>query len=70
MSDDNTPNGIQIQGTEAFKIAQAIYHAVTGKTEKLSKNYTENFRITIEDILQLHAKCEQMCGQWTIIEKK
>ena len=62
-------NNVIIQSTEAFKIAQAIYSAVTGKTEKLSKIFSDNYKITEADILQLHAKCEQMCTQWNVLSK-
>lgn len=68
MSQSDPPNGIIIQGSEAYKIAQAVYHSVTGKTETVSKRFSDNYKITLEDIQQLHAKCEQMCSQWTVLE--
>lgn len=61
--------GFMIQGTEAFKVAQALYNAVTGKTENLSKRFSENYLIGINDILQLHAKIGQMCAQWNVVDK-
>lgn len=61
--------GFMIQGTESFKIAQALYNTVTGKTEKLSKRFSENYKIGMNDVFQLHAKFEQMCAQWNVIEK-
>jgi hypothetical protein len=61
--------GFMIQGTEAFKIAQALYNSVTGKTESLSKRFSENYKIQMNDIFQLHMKIGQMCAQWNVIEK-
>lgn len=60
--------GFMVKGSQAFKIAQALYNTVTGKTEKLSKRFSENYKIEINDIIQLHAKVEQMCAQWNVIE--
>jgi len=68
MSEINSPAGFLVEGTEAFKIAQSVYHAVTGKTEKLSKSFSQNFRVTMDDIQQLHEKFVQVSGQWRIIE--
>lgn len=61
--------GFLIQGSEAFKVAQALYNTVTGKTEKLSKRFSEHYRIGLNDIFQLHSKIDQMCAQWTVIDK-
>jgi len=60
--------GFMIQGTEAFKVAQALYNTVTGKTEKLSKRFSENYKIGLNDVIQLHSKIGQMCAQWNVIE--
>ncbi len=68
VSSDQAP-GFLIQGGEAYKIAQALYHVVTGKTETVSKQFTDNYRVTLDDLKQLQAKLEQMCTQWTIIER-
>lgn len=66
---EEKPEGFVIHGagTEPFKIAQALYHAVTGKTESISKQFSENYQITFDDLKQLHAKFEQMCSQWKMI---
>lgn len=64
---EERPNGFLVQGSEAYKIAQAIYHTVTGKTESISKQYSENYKINLDDIRQLNAKCIQMCAQWNVI---
>jgi hypothetical protein len=69
MTQSEAPNGFLIQGSEAYKIAQAVYHTVTGKTETVSKRFSENYKIGFEDIKQLHAKCTQMCTQWEVIEQ-
>lgn len=66
-SRDEAP-GFLIQGGEAYKLAQALYHVVTGKTETLSKQFSDNYRVTLDDLKQLHAKLDQMCTQWTVIE--
>ncbi|VAW81252.1 hypothetical protein MNBD_GAMMA12-1539 [hydrothermal vent metagenome] len=68
MTQSESPNSFLIQGSEAHKIAQAVYYSVTGKTEKLTKAFSDNYKITFEDIQQLHSKCEQMCTQWNVIE--
>ncbi|MBK1884563.1 hypothetical protein JIN85_19260 [Luteolibacter pohnpeiensis] len=58
-----------VDESDRFKIAQAIYSAVTGKTEKLSRTYSKDYLITLDDIQQLHLKCQQACGQWTVLNK-
>lgn len=70
MSDNCSPQpaGIILQSADAFKIAQAVYNVVTGKTEKLSQLYDKNFKIDRASLTQLHAKLSQMRGQWQIIE--
>lgn len=68
MPQSESPKGFMIQGSEAHQIAQAVYYSVTGKTEKLTKAFSDNYKITFEDIQQLHAKCGQMCTQWNVIE--
>tara|TARA_B110001469_G_C9571435_1_gene283345 strand:- start:99 stop:1088 length:990 start_codon:yes stop_codon:yes gene_type:complete len=64
------PNtAIEVDDGDRFKIAQAIYNSVTGKTEKLSRSFGKNYIITADDIKQLHMKCEQACSQWEILQK-
>ncbi|MCP4179739.1 MAG: hypothetical protein GY756_18425, partial [bacterium] len=55
--------------SDAYKVLQNLYHIVTRKTEKITKNFSDNYKITIEEIQQLHLKCVQMCEQWEIINK-
>lgn len=62
-------SGVMVNSSEAFQIAQALYHSVTGKAEKLSKRFSENYKIELNDIIQLHNKMMQMCVQWHVIEK-
>ncbi|WP_394211055.1 hypothetical protein [Psychrobacter piscatorii] len=42
------------------KIYQAIYHQITGRTEKISKNYKNNLLIDFEEVKQLHKKILQL----------
>ena len=62
-------SAIVIDDAEHFKIAQAIYSAATGKTEKLSKSYSKNYMIRRPDLQQLHSKCQQACSQWNVLQK-
>lgn len=63
----NEGNGLILTSAENFKIAQALYHIITGKTEKTTKLYKSNYHITFEDIEQLYAKLTQMLTQWEIL---
>jgi hypothetical protein len=58
-----------VDESDRFKIAQAIYNSVTGKTEKLTRTYSKDYLIGLDDIRQLHMKCQQACGQWTVLNK-
>jgi hypothetical protein len=60
---------ITVDPADRFKLAQAIYNAVTGKTEKLSRAYMQDFLVTGADFEQLHAKCEQASSQWRVLQK-
>lgn len=44
----------------SFKVYQDIYHHITGKTEQISKKYSENLLIEFSDIEQLHIKIMQL----------
>lgn len=65
---ENGSRGLLVDSSDHHKIAQAFYHAVTGKTEKLSRSFTENYCVRFADIEQLNAKCKQMCAQWHVLE--
>ena len=67
MTGQERLDGVLVQGDDTYKIAQALYHSVTGKTETVSKQFSENYRITFDDIRQLHAKFQQMCAQWKVL---
>lgn len=69
MSEIEFGGNVPVEASDRHKIAQAIYHAVTGKTEKLSRAFSENYRVTFPDIEQLFAKCDQMCGQWNLLNR-
>jgi hypothetical protein len=58
-----------VDESERFKIAQAMYSVVTGKTEKLSKSYSNTYVVKRADLNQLDIKFYQICGQWAVLEK-
>lgn len=70
---DNLPHdasaAVAVDEGDRFKIAQAIYNAVTGKTEKLSRTFGKDYLIGRDDFQQLHAKLEQSCSQWEVLQK-
>ena len=61
--------GLVLAEADSFKAAQALYWAVTGKTEKLTRTFGNDHEITREALRQLHAKCDQVCTQWTVLLK-
>lgn len=69
MTQANPTNRMILEGADSHKIAQAIYHAVTSKTEKLTRAFSENYCIKLADIEQLHTKFLQMCTQWTVLKR-
>ncbi len=69
LSKEEPTSGNITKESGAYKLVQAIYHVVTGKTETISKQFTENYKIEFEDIVQLHTKCVQMCTQWDVISQ-
>lgn len=69
MTNERPSAGLLVDRSDHHKIAQAIYHVVTGKTEKLSRAFSENYRVTFADIEQLNSKCGQMCSQWHVLER-
>ena len=46
---------------------QALYHAVTGKTENLSKSLNKNVLVGFDDICQLHARIEQQLEHYVLV---
>jgi hypothetical protein len=64
-----TRTDIVVQESERFQVAQALYAAVTGKTEKLSKSYAKRYVVNLLDLKQLNAKCNQACTQWKVLQR-
>jgi hypothetical protein len=59
---EGTPNQTSI----SLKIVQSIYHELTGKTEDVSKSYSESFQFVHTDYEQLHHSISQCCEQYNI----
>lgn len=64
-----SPVEVMIKDENAHQVAQAIYNTVTGKTEILSKGYSENYEVSSESITQLYAKVIQTYPQWEVISR-
>ena len=62
------PNALILDEPQSFKIAQAVYNAATGKTEKVSKAFAKSYVVDLVSLKQLHAKCSQACTQWDVIQ--
>lgn len=55
------------EGTEvSVQLLQDVYNEITGKSEELNKGYDLSFRVTIEDLKQLHHRVKQLCEQYSI----
>lgn len=67
MNQDSTQ--LIIKDENAYKIAQALYNAVTGKTESLSRSYSDNYEVNNEAIVQLYRKIIQTYAQWEVISR-
>ena len=52
MTQDTTQ--LIIKDDNAYKLAQALYNTVTGKTESLSRSYSDNYEVNNESIVQLY----------------
>lgn len=63
------PVSLVLEESDRFKVAQAIYNVVTGKTEKLTKAFNKSYLITLDSLKQLHHKCSQACTQWDVLQK-
>lgn len=50
----------------SFKLAQAFYSEITGKSEKISEKFTKSFILTIENIEQLHHRIIQSIAQYKV----
>jgi hypothetical protein len=69
MSDNLPPGAVPATEEDRIKLLQAIYHTLTGKTEKLSRSFSGNYRIEMDDIKQLDAKMHQTATQWHCVSK-
>jgi hypothetical protein len=59
---EGTPNRMPV----SLQVVQSIYHELTGKTEEVSKSYTESFKICQSDLEQLHIRIQQAYEQYNI----
>ncbi|GAB3240403.1 MULTISPECIES: hypothetical protein [Psychrobacter] len=66
MTQDTTQ--LIIKDDNAYKLAQALYNTVTGKTESLSRSYSDNYEVNNESIVQLYNKMVQTYAQWEVID--
>ena len=66
MTQDKTQ--LIIKDDNAYKLAQALYNTVTGKTESLSRSYSDNYEVNNESIVQLYNKMVQTYAQWEVID--
>lgn len=51
----------------SFKMAQAFYSEITGKSEKISEKFTKSFILTIENVEQLHKRIIQATTQYSVV---
>jgi hypothetical protein len=50
----------------SFKMAQAFYSELTGKSEQISEKFTKSYILTIDNIDQLHQRIIQSTAQYSI----
>jgi len=50
----------------SFKMAQAFYSEITGKSEKITEKFTKSFILNIEDVEQLHKRIIQSTTQYNV----
>lgn len=50
----------------SFKMAQAFYNELTGKSEQISEKFTKSYILTIDNIEQLHQRIIQSTAQYSI----
>ena len=61
--DGNVERIVEIGVSEnpiSFKLYQDVYHQITGKTEQITKKYSQNLLVEFADIEQLHMKIMQL----------
>lgn len=59
---EGTPN----QSSVSIQVLQNIYHELTGKSEEVSKSYSEPFRVGLTDFEQLDHRINQCCEQYCV----
>jgi hypothetical protein len=59
---EGTPNRTPV----SIQVLQNIYHELTGKTEEVSKSYSQAFHVVANDFKQLNHKISQVCEQYNI----
>ena len=59
---EGTPNQSQI----SIQVLQGIYHELTGKSEDISKSYSEPFKVSLADFEQLNFRINQTCEQYHV----
>lgn len=59
---EGTPNQLPV----SLQIVQSVYHELTGKTEEVSKSYTEHFKVCGSDFEQLNLRIQQAYEQYNI----
>ena len=50
----------------SFKMAQAFYSEITGKSEKICEKFNKSFILTIENVEQLHKRIIQATTQYSV----
>ena len=53
--------------TIPLKLYQAVYHQITGRSEKIRKRYSDNLRIDFNELNNLHQKMMQLCDVHSIV---
>ncbi len=59
---EGTPNETRV----SIQVLQGIYHELTGKTEDVSKSYSEPFQTSLSDFEQLNYRITQCCEQYNV----
>jgi|SRR6185312_3658155 len=59
---EGTPNRKEV----SLQVLQDIYHELTGKSEDVSKSYSDPFQIVHENIEQLNHRIVQACEQYNV----
>lgn len=59
---EGTPSETKV----SIQLLQGIYHELTGKTEDVSKSYSDPFQATLSDFEQLNFRITQCCEQYNI----